>query len=255
MILKHLLFDSTNETPALFSTQAELARALCDKLGLPADRHRSTAVFVNQILHGSRAMPESWRRALMEIVKDRERDEETQTLIALACGASPRPSGLTPLLHEQASASDVLILNARPIELTVARQHHEEARSLERLVMSGLMRGCRYHYCLASQQDARALWIAIQNGAEVTFGKSALEHVRTWVDGGLLRVSVAPELLLLHPTVGFNTDSPDRLSAFVWHAPYDWEHCLRLPDRQLAAWLGSVRGVLNTQAQRVPLEA
>lgn len=252
-MLRDLLFGGTVEMPALFSTQAELARTLCGKLGLPVDKHRSTAVFLNQILHGNRAMPESWRRALLEIVKDRKLDEETQTLIALACDTSP--SGLALLLHEQASASDVLVLNARPIELTVARQHHEEARSLERLVMSGLMRGCHYHYCLASQQDAQALWIAIQNGAEVTFGKSALERVRTWIDESLLRVSIVPELLLLHPTVGFNTDSPDRLSAFVWHAPYDWEHCLRLPDRQLAAWLGSVRGVLNTQAQRVPLES
>lgn len=253
MMLKQLLFDRTDGTPALFSTQAELTRALCDKLGLPADKYRSTAAFLNQIVHGIRPMPENWRQALMEIMRDRRLNEETCALMAVACGASS--SGLAPLLHEQASASDVLILNARPIELTDARQHHEEARMLERLVVSGLMRGCRYHYGLATQQDARALWIAIQDGAEVTFGESAIERVRTWVDRGLLRISTVPELLLVHPTVGFNTNSPDCLSAFVWHAPYDWDHCLRLPNRQLAAWLGSVRGVLNTQAQQIPLES
>ncbi|MCR4313951.1 MAG: hypothetical protein NUV84_01750 [Candidatus Uhrbacteria bacterium] len=253
VMLKCLLFKSADGMSAPFSSQRELARTLCDKLDLPADKHNSTAVFLNQILHGKRSMPENWRRALMEILEDRGLNEETRGLIAIAYGASP--SGLAPLLQEQADASDVLILNACPTELTDARQHHKEARLLEQLVLSGLMRGCRYHYCLATQQDARRLWTVIRENAEKTFDESTNKNMRDWVGKSLLRVSIVPELLLLHPTVGFNTHSPDHLSVFVWHAPYDWEHCLRLPERQLSTWLGSVCRILNTQAQQVPFEA
>ncbi|TAL51058.1 hypothetical protein EPN81_01055 [Patescibacteria group bacterium] len=254
--LKELLFEATSTRPALFTSQAELARVLSELPGWDPGKHRSMVAFLSQIFGGHRSLPDRWREALVQVAELRAQERGLSTVdkqIVLTSLGDSDPSGLSPLINEQRAASDVLILNPQPIELTTSRDHHAEARVLETLVFDGLQRGCRYHYCLASSRDAQELWNAITRGLQQT-DSDATATIKKWVNAGLINISVVPELLILQPTVAFNTMSPDRLCAFVWHAPYDWENCLQLPEKQTGAWLQAVRKVLATDARTVPCE-
>lgn len=253
------LFEPLGATPPLFDTQRELAQALCAYRGVGKNKLTSTAAFLSMIMTGRRPIPRDWKEDLKVIVGRRATERgldaaRLATLLAIIECASPRGEQhpLNGLLMAQAAARDTLILNARPLELSDAKSEHAEAAELQRLVLASLEDGRRYHYGVASYASARRLWHALLLAADETHKAKAAEKMRDWAERGLLTVSVVPELLLLQPTVAYNTSAPDRLEVFVWHAPYDWEHTLAIPTQQTAAWLGKVQNALDTQSDSVP---
>lgn len=240
-------------SPPLFDSQREVARFLCEERGFGREKLSSTAVFLSQVVNGRRPLPKDWKPHLLAVVERRARErgedvQEIHSMLDLRLDVNP----LARLIAEQQTAHDVLILNACPLELTDARHAHAEAAALQDLVVSGLLTGRRYRYGVAGRISAERLWSALLQVTSDKLGTEAASHVRDWTQRGSLTVCIVPELLLLHPTVAYNTGTPDRLSAFVWHAPYDWERCLPIPDRQVAGWFGKVQDILDTSSELVP---
>ena len=246
------LFSASAGAKPLFASQRELARLLCAKRGTVDEQQvRNTSAFISQMVNGTRPLPESWKNSLRVIIERRahERDLPPADFVVLMEPSERRENfrPLDVLIYTQRSAHDVLILNACPLELTASATEHLEAATLQGLVVDALQAGRRYHYGVANRATASRLWQVLTHAAQ----KLGPDTVRRWIGTGSLQISVVPELLLLHPTVAYNTGLPDRLSAFVWHAPYDWDHCLELPERQVANWLGNVRGALDTHAEPI----
>jgi len=248
------LFVSTNATEPLFKSQRELARLLCDARGLPTDKMVNTSAFISQMVNGERPLPEAWKPQLRTIIDARARELGVRSVPFDSRdqgGSEENDCRVESLVCAQVGARDVLILNACPLELTDVRAERPDAERLQSMVAGALSAGRRYHYCVADRTSAARLWISLARMAEGVGGDVACT-LRDWIGAGTVRVSVVPELLLLHPTVAFDVGSPDRLKAFVWHAPYDWERCLPVPDRQVAGWYGSVRRALDDHAESIP---
>jgi hypothetical protein len=242
----------------LFDSQRELARLLCIEMGLGEEKLASTAVFLSQIMNNRRRLPTKWELAVRTVIERRAHEREVserEISGLLSMIEISGMGGLSRLIRAQTTASHTLILNARPIELTDVARDHREAEKLQAITFAAIEAGAHYHYCLGSQVSARRLWQVLLRSAQARFGTDATTRVQQWSDDGRLNISIVPELLLLHPTVAYNMTQPDRLSVFVWHAPYDWTECYALPDRTLAAWLGHVQSVLDTQSELLPFAA
>lgn len=249
-----MLFEPEGDNPPFFKSQRELARILCEYRGCGAEKVQSTTVFLNSIIQGKKRLPKEWKEQLRIIMERRAKElgmdaSRVSALFASVERASSSKSDLGVLLAEQAEARDTLILNACPLELSDAKSEHDEALVLQHLVFTALETGRRYRYCVANQTNAHRLWDALLHTADERYPSEASERVRDWAKKSRLIVSVVPELLLLHPTVAYNSSAPDRLKVFVWHAPYDWENALAIPTQQTVAWLGKIQNVLDTQSQ------
>ena len=238
--LHTLLFKGDATHPPLFDSQAHLARAICTARGEGPDKHTSTASFLSQILSGHRRLPKSWEAPLAQVVQARmeAQGRPTQTTQQILSQLAPpnKRGPLADLIDSQRHARDVLILNEMPIELTNTHESHPEAELLSSMMEKSLRFGTTYHYCVGSNENARRLWEALK----LRFSEDEQEFER-WIETGRLRVSVVPGLLLLNPTVAFNMGAPSRLQVFIWHAPYDWEHCLAIPEKQLGLWFHRVQ--------------
>lgn len=254
--LQQLFSSNTPGVDPLFGSQRDLIRLVHTIRGIEDEKKmRSDAVFMSQMVHGKRSIPEKWKPFLQEAIRQRAVERGLQPvaidILAEDVRTESKNRPLDALLSAQEKANDVLILNACPLELTDVSDGHAEAKTLQRLVFNALTTGRRYHYCLSSRVKANRLWCELIRSAE-QFGSTVIQE---WALRGLLSISIVPEILLLHPTVAFDTGMPDRLKVFVWHAPYDWDHCLELPDRQSDSWLDKVQRVLDTQSESVPMPA
>lgn len=253
-----ILFYPMDGTSPLFKSRAELARLICKRRGLGSEKVVSTSVFLGQVIQDKRPLPEEWKLHVSEVVKRRAHElgveaYKVSALLKMIGSHTAHANALASLISEQEFARDSIILNARPLELTDAKSERVEAEKLQRLVLEALADGRGYHYCLASQASAHQLWFELLRSAEGVYGQGAAEQVRGWAQRSLLKISVVPESLLLHPTVAYNSVVPDRLKVFVWHAPYDWEHVLEVPTGQAVVWLGKVSSILETESQLVPM--
>lgn len=250
-----LLSPPAPKIEPMFKSQRELAKLMCVARGITDEKKwRPMAVFLNQIIKGDRPLPEVWKPFLQEVINERalERGLNPPSIALLKRTYEQDRHSLAALILEQEAARDTLILNATPLELTDAGREHPEAVHLQECAITALSEGRRYHYCVANQASGRRLLQALVRAVERFNRTDASQLVYNWMKSGLLEISTVPEILLLHPTVAFNTIAPDHLSVFVWHAPYDWQHCLWLPLRQSASWLGKVQNVLDAQAEPVP---
>ncbi len=235
--LKQLLLEPwSGRAPALFDSQAEIARSIAGRKGSRYEnRTASLTAFLNQILNQGRSCPPELRAELIAVTIEEAKTkwsadsmapttQEVEAILGSALTSDGLSHEVTEIFLRQVRAREVVIVNP----MTIEGRGHPRAGEFQKALVAGILEEInpvRYVFLL-DESDPGGISRHIEQtglGLQAELKKrpnapSAEEKFKELSKSKIIQILGIPKELCIIPVVAFDPRSLGDADVYVW----DW---------------------------------